>query len=176
MVINPTRILTGIIFFCLIYLSARALSNQLGHQEKFDEEEETQVAVASILTYLGFALALIAGLLISGFNFTGLAIIAGALSVGIGLGLQSIVNNFVSGLILLIEKPIKPGDRINLDGIEGFVKKIRLRSTHIISPADEDIIVPNSDLITHQVINYVYSNKQLFIDCDVNVPLGSDTQ
>ena len=175
MVINPTRILTGIIFFCLIYLSARALSNQLGHQEKFDEEEETQVAVASILTYLGFTAALITGLLIAGFNFTGLALIAGALSVGIGLGLQSIVNNFVSGLILLIEKPIKPGDRINIDGIDGFVKKIRIRSTQLITPSREDIIIPNSDLITRRVTNYMLTDKLCRISFTIGVAYGSNT-
>ena len=142
----------------------------------FEEEEETQVAVASILTYIGFSIALISGLLVAGFDFTGLAIIAGALSVGIGLGLQSIVNNFVSGLILLIEKPIRPGDRINVDGVEGFVKKIRVRSTQIMTSAREDIIVPNSDLITRRVTNYMFSDKFYHISCEIAVAYGSDTQ
>ncbi len=172
----PTRIVLGVVVYCLLYLLFRGISTAISRNEQFENEEETQVAIASILTYLGFTLALISALLVAGFNFTGLAIVAGALSVGIGLGLQSIVNNFVSGLILLIEKPIKPGDRISIDGVEGFVKKIRLRSTHIITPAHEDIIVPNSDLITHRVTNYVYSNKQLSITCDINAPLGSDTK
>ncbi|NDH08564.1 MAG: portal protein [Gammaproteobacteria bacterium] len=120
------------------------------------------------------SLLLISGMLIAGINFTGLAIVAGALSVGIGLGLQSIVNNFVSGLILLIEKPIKPGDRINVDGVEGTVKKIRVRSTQIITPAREDIIVPNSDLITRRVTNYMYTDKYLSINCIVHVAYDSD--
>ena len=174
--IYPTRIVLGVIVYCLLYLLFRNISTTISRHQQFENEEETQVAIASILTYLGFALALICAFLVAGFNFTGLAIVAGALSVGVGLGLQSIVNNFVSGLILLIEKPIKPGDRINIDGIDGFVKKIRVRSTHIITPAHEDIIVPNSDLITRRVTNYVYSSKQLFIHCDINVPLGSDTK
>ena len=174
--IYPTRIVLGVVVYCLLYLLFRGISTAISRHQQFEDEEETQVAIASIFTYIGFGLALISALLVAGFNFTGLAIVAGALSVGIGLGLQSIVNNFVSGLILLIEKPIKPGDRINIDGVEGFVKKIRVRSTHIITPAQEDIIVPNSDLITRRVTNYVYSNKQLSILCDINVPLGCDTQ
>ena len=174
--IYPTRIVLGVLVYCVMYLLFRSISTAISRHQQFEDEEETQVAIASILTYLGFTLALISALLVAGFNFTGLAIVAGALSVGIGLGLQSIVNNFVSGLILLIEKPIKPGDRINIDGVEGFVKKIRVRSTHIITPAYEDIIVPNSDLITHRVTNYVYSNKQCSIHCDVKVPNGCDTQ
>ena len=172
----PTRIVAGVVSYCLVYLLFRSISTSISKHQQFEEEEETQVAVASILTYIGFGAAVITGLLVAGFNFTGLAIVAGALSVGIGLGLQSIVNNFVSGLILLIEKPIKPGDRINVNGIEGFVKKIRVRSTHIITPAREDIIVPNSDLITRQVTNYMYSDKHLSIACDIGVAYGSDTK
>lgn len=157
--IYPTRILFGIIIFCFLYLVSRAISTSISRHQQFENEEETQVAIASILTYVGFSIAVISGLLVAGFNFTGLAIIAGALSVGIGLGLQSIVNNFVSGIILLIEKPIRPGDRINIDGVEGFVKKIRVRSTQILTPVNEDIIIPNSDLITRRVVNYMLTDN-----------------
>jgi len=171
----PTRIIAGVVVFCLLYLLFRSISTALSRHEQFEDEEETQVAIASILTYVGFAIAMISALLVAGFDFTGLAIVAGALSVGIGLGLQSIVNNFVSGIILLIEKPIKPGDKINVDGIEGVVKKIRVRSTQITSSAREDIIIPNSDLITRRVTNYMYTDKYLSICCEVNVSYGSDT-
>lgn len=175
-IIYPGRILTGIVIFCVLFLICRALSTAIIRHHQFEEaEEETQVAFASILTYVGFVFALITGLMIAGFNFTGLAIIAGALSVGIGLGLQSIVNNFVSGLILLIEKPIRPGDRISVDGAEGFVKKIRIRSTQIITPLREDIIIPNSDLITRRVTNYMFSDKNCRISCDISVAYGSNT-
>ena len=95
--------------------------------------------------------------------------------MGIGLGLQSIVNNFLSGLILLIEQPIKPGDRIKIDGIEGFVKKVSIRSTQIITPSKEDIIIPNSDLITHHVTNYMFSDKYWRVNCPIGVAYGSDT-
>lgn len=173
--IYPTRIICGIVVFCLLYLVFRSISTALSRQQQFENEEETQVAIASILNYVGFAIAVLAGLLVAGFNFTGLTIIAGALSVGIGLGLQSIVNNFVSGIILLIEKPIRPGDRISVDGVEGFVKKIRVRSTQIITPAREDIIVPNADLISRRVTNFMFSDKYCRINCDVGIAYGSDT-
>lgn len=173
--IYPIRMISGIIVFCVLCLIFRAISTAISNHQQFESEEETQVAVASILSYIGFSLALISGLLVAGFDFTGLAIIAGALSVGIGLGLQSIVNNFVSGLILLIEKPIRPGDRINVDGVEGFVKKIRVRSTHIITPSREDIIIPNSDLITRRVTNYMFSDKYCRLNCEVGVAYNSNT-
>lgn len=171
---HPTKIISGIIVFCVLYLLFRGISTAIGRNEQFDGEEETQVAVSSILTYIGFTVAVIAALLVAGFDFTGLAIIAGALSVGIGLGLQSIVNNFVSGIILLIEKPIKPGDRIEIDGVEGYVKKIRVRSTQILTTSREDMIIPNSDLITHRVTNYMYSDKYLTIYCEMGIKYGSD--
>ncbi|HAZ7572619.1 mechanosensitive ion channel [Legionella sp. PATHC032] len=172
--VYPTRILFGIIIFCFLYLVSRAISTSISRHQQFENEEETQVAIASILTYVGFSIAVISGLLVAGFNFTGLAIIAGALSVGIGLGLQSIVNNFVSGIILLIEKPIRPGDRINIDGVEGFVKKIRVRSTQIITPVNEDIIIPNSDLITRRVVNYMLTDNYWRVNCEVSVAFGTN--
>ena len=172
----PTRIVAGIIVFCLLYLLFRGISTAFSKRTQFEDEEETQVALASILTYIGFACALVAALFISGIDFTGLAIVAGALSVGVGLGLQSIVNNFVSGIILLIEKPIQPGDRIKIDGIEGIVKKIRVRSTQITTAASEDVIIPNSDLITRPVTNFMFSNPHLSIHCEVGVAYDSNTQ
>lgn len=171
---NPARIISGVIVFCILYLLFRSISTAISRHEQFDGEEETQVAVASIFTYIGFGVALISALLIAGFDFTGLAIVAGALSVGIGLGLQSIVNNFVSGIILLIEKPIRPGDKINIDGVEGFVKKIRVRSTQILTPNREDMIIPNSDLITRRVTNYMYSDKHLTVYCEMGVGYEND--
>ena len=173
--IYPMRISSGLVIFCLLYLLFRAISTAISRRRQFENEEETQVAVASILTYIGFSLALITGLIVAGFDFTSLAIIAGALSVGIGLGLQSIVNNFVSGLILLIEKPIRPGDRINIDGVEGFVKKISVRSTQIMTPENEDIIIPNGDLITRKVTNYMLSNKYFRITCEISVAFNTNT-
>lgn len=177
LIILPYQLLIAITAFCFFSLLARKISTHI-KQNQFQEsdEDEKQVAFASITLYIGISLSLVISLLIAGFNFTSLTIIAGALSVGIGLGLQPIVNNFVSGIILLIEKPIKPGDRIQIDNIEGFVKKIRVRSTQIMTPAKEDIIVPNSDFITHQVKNYMFQDKVWRIKASVGVAYGSDVE
>ena len=131
--IIPMRLLIGIFLFSIIQIVGKYLAVYISKQNKFEGEKETQVVIGSLITYVVFSVALVCGLLVSGVDFTGLAIVAGALSVGIGLGLQNIVNNFVSGLILLIEKPIKPGDRIMIKGTEGFVKKISIRSTRIVT-------------------------------------------
>lgn len=172
--IVPVQWVLGIIAFGLLSLLSRYVATRVSRKQQFHQEEDAQVAIASIILYIGFSLSIIISLLLAGFSFTSLAIIAGALSVGIGLGLQSIVNNFLSGLILLIEKPIKAGDRIKIDNIEGFVKKVRVRSTHVVTPAQEDIIIPNSDFITHQVTNFMFSDNHVRIKCVLGVAYDSD--
>jgi small-conductance mechanosensitive channel len=175
LIVVPFHWLIGLVVFTCLSLLSRKISTMINLNQQFDkDEEEKQVAFAAITLYVGFSFSLIIALLVAGFNFTSLAIIAGALSVGIGLGLQSIVNNFFCGLILLIEKPFKAGDRIKIDNIEGFVKKIRVRSTQILTPAKEDIIIPNSDFITHQVSNYMFQNTIWRVKCSVGVAYGSD--
>ena len=133
-------------------------------------------AIAALLGYVFFMVALVFALLIAGVDFTGLAIIAGALSVGIGLGLQDVVNNFVSGIILLIERPIKPGDRIIVGGTEGIVKEVRIRATQIRTLNREDVIVPNSALITQQITNFMFHDQFWRIICGIGVAYGSDIE
>ena len=136
----------------------------------------SQQALAAIVGYVGFSIVLLFALLIAGVNFAGLAIIAGALSVGIGFGLQNIVNNFVSGIILLVERPIKPGDRIIVGDTEGFVKKISIRSTQIQTLQYSDLIVPNSEIVSRQVTNLMFKDFYGRISIDVGVIYGSDTE
>lgn len=174
--IVPIRIITALILFMVILFIGRLLSSYVVSGDNFVDGEESQNAIATLVVYVFFAIAMITALMSTGIDFTDLAIIAGALSVGIGLGLQNIVNNFVSGLILLIEKPIKPGDRVIIGETEGFIKKIRIRSTQISTLAREDIIVPNADLVTQKITNFMYRNRFWRVVCQVGVAYGSDTE
>ena len=172
--IIPSRIVLALLSFSMIFLIGRFIAATLARQHHFKGEEDTQIAISTIIIYISFFIAVIFALLTTGIDFTGLAIVAGALSVGVGLGLQNIVNNFVSGLILLIEKPIKPGDRIVIGKTEGFVRRIRIRSTQIATQGREDVIVPNADLITQQVTNYMFRDRNSRINCQVGVAYVSD--
>lgn len=172
--ISPARILFAIFIYAIISIFVRWIAASISRNYTKSGEQEKQVALSSLTLYTGLSVTLIIALLIAGANFTGLAIIAGALSVGVGLGLQNIVNNFFSGIILLLEKPIKAGDRINVGDIEGFVKKVRLRSTQITTLAREDVIVPNSELISKEVTNYMFRDRLFRITCQVGVIYGSD--
>jgi len=123
-----------------------------------------------VLVFLGFLLAL----LTLGFKFTELTILLSALGVGIGFGLQSIVNNFISGLILLFERPVRVGDIIELDGKWSEIKRIGLRSTTVQTFDQADVIVPNADLVTNQVTNWTLSNRQARLIIPVGVAYGSN--
>jgi len=111
-----------------------------------------------------------------GINLSGLAVIFGLLSVGIGFGLQNITSNFVAGLILLFERPIKVGDRVTVGGIEGDVIEINIRSTTIRSLNNIDIIVPNSEFVSSQVVNWSHGDRKIRLDIEVGVSYNSDLE
>jgi small-conductance mechanosensitive channel len=109
-----------------------------------------------------------------GLNLTSLAVVAGAVGVGIGFGLQNIVHNFVSGLIILAERPIAIGDRIEVGGVAGEVRQIRLRSTTVLTNDNIAYIVPNSDFITHTVINWSHGDRKVRIRLKLTAAYGTD--
>jgi small-conductance mechanosensitive channel len=125
-----------------------------------------------VLIFVGFVLALLA----LGFEFTKLTIILSALGVGIGFGLQAIVNNFVSGLILLFERPVRTGDYIEIGGNWAEIQKIGLRATTVLTFDQADVIIPNADLITNQVTNWTLSNRRVRLIIPVGVAYGSDVK
>lgn len=135
-----------------------------------------QNSLITLIGYGGLVVALFAAISAMGFDLSNLALIAGALSVGIGFGLQSIVNNFVSGLILLFERPIKVGDWVVTASGEGTVKKISVRSTEIETFNRASIIVPNSELISQSVTNWTHKNRLGRIIIPVGVSYKSDPE
>lgn len=174
---NPSKILLAIIVFAMLYTLSSWIKTQLERQwlSKSRIERGAKDTLVIISGYIGVAIALIIALSVAGVTFTNFAIIAGALSVGIGFGLQNIVNNFVSGLILLFERPIKNGDWIIVGSTEGYVKKISIRSTQIQTFDRADIIVPNSELVSTQVTNWMLHDRIGRIRIPVGVAYGSDT-
>ena len=131
-------------------------------------------SVSTVLGYAGIVIAALLGISAAGFNLSSLALVAGALSLGIGFGLQTIVQNFVSGLILLVERPFKVGDWIVNGPIEGFVRRISVRATEIETFQNQSIIVPNSQLINAAVGNWTHRNSVARSEIQVSVAYDSD--
>ena len=137
-------------------------------------ETGVRVSIAKLVHYAFIFVGFVFALLALGFEFTKLTIMLSALGVGIGFGLQGIVNNFVSGLILLFERPVRVGDTIELEGRWAEIKKIGLRATIVQTFDQADVIIPNADLISNQVTNWTLSNRRVRLTVSVGVAYGSD--
>ncbi|MBS0520272.1 MAG: mechanosensitive ion channel family protein [Proteobacteria bacterium] len=131
-------------------------------------------SIDAALNYAGVIIAILIGVGALGIDFTNLAIVLGALSVGIGLGLQNIANNVISGVIMLMERPVKAGDWISVNGFEGFVRRINIRATEIETFQRTHVIVPNSLFLQNPVINRTYADTSSRIDISLTVGLGTD--
>jgi small-conductance mechanosensitive channel len=158
--ISLMRILFGIVLFIGLLFLTRILQHWLRERVLAQGRMDAGVAnsVDLAVGYAGIGIAALMSVSYAGFDVTNLAIVAGALSVGIGFGLQSIVNNFVSGLILLAERPIKVGDWIVVGDQQGNVRRISVRSTEIETFDRASLIVPNSELISGRVLNWTHRN------------------
>ena len=175
--IVPTNIVGGIIAFTVLLAFTGWIKRWIDKRwlrQIISSDRGARDALVTIVGYTGFTISLLIGLSIAGINVTGLAVVAGALSVGIGFGLQSIANNFVSGIILLFERPIKAGDFVTVGDVEGFVKKISIRATEIETLDNQDMLVPNSELISGRVTNWVLHNPYGRLRIRVGVAYGSD--
>lgn len=133
-------------------------------------------SIASATGYLGVALAILIAISTLGVDFSSLALVAGALSVGIGFGLQNVVQNFVAGLLMLIERPIKVGDWVIVGTTQGTVKRIAVRSTEIETFDRASVFVPNSEFISSPVTNWTYKNRLARLIVPVRVAYGSNTK
>jgi len=130
-------------------------------------------AVSSLLHYGILALGFVVGLGLLGMDLTRVTVLVGALGVGIGFGMQSVVNNFLSGLILLFERPIHVGDAVELGAVQGVVRRIGIRASVVHTWQGADVIVPNSQLVTKQVTNWMLTDQLRRIDLPVGVNYGA---
>ncbi|PAQ07168.1 mechanosensitive ion channel family protein [Mesorhizobium temperatum] len=176
--ISVTGILTGIIVFIIGYFLTRWFQGWLDGSVMARGKVDTGVrnSIRLAVGYAGVALAALVGVSAAGIDLSNLALVAGALSLGIGFGLQNVVSNFVSGLILLAERPFKVGDWIVAGEISGTVKKISVRATEIETFQRQSVILPNSNLINNAVGNWTHRNKLGRIDIKVGVAYGSDVK
>ncbi len=139
-------------------------------------QKGAQFALARVASYTIFALGLIIGLQSFGLNLNSLVVVGGALGLGVGLGLQTVVANFVAGLILLFEQPVRIGDRIEIGDTTGDVIDIRGRSTWVRTNDDIIIIVPNSDFITKELTNWTANDRRVRIVVPVGVGYSSEPE
>ncbi len=160
--VYPGKIFRALfVFFCLLIVG-RLFATHVSNMARFSAEKHTQMTIHSLIRYISFAIALVVSLMISGVNLTHIALITGALSFGLGFGLQHFASDLVSGLFLLVNRPIKIGDHIAVEKDEGFIKKIGLFSTRMSTLEQADLIIPNSMLIIKPVKNFTFENNKLY--------------
>ena len=175
--ISLVDVLVALAVFVVVLTISRWLQRALSESvlPELEIEPGLQNSVATGIGYIGIIVAAALGIAVMGIDLTSLALIFGALSVGIGFGLQNIVNNFVSGFVLLIERPIIVGDWVVIGPHEGFVKKINPRSTEIETWQRASVIVPNADFISQAVTNWTHTDKVGRIEVRVHVVRDCDT-
>ena len=176
---TPVTIMSLVIFVFFItaflFLGSflrRFLQNRFLKQ--FDIDSGLRDTLSRITQYVVVVLGLLISFQFVGIDLTSLAVVFGLLSVGIGFGLQNITSNFISGLIIMFERPISVGDRVDVAGIEGDIIEISIRSTKIRTMNNTSIIVPNSQFVENNVINFSHGNPTFRLDIEVGVSYSSD--
>jgi small-conductance mechanosensitive channel len=176
--LSPGAIMAGLVTLAVGLLIVRAARTWVVRRYLPVTEWDAGIrnSVTTGVGYLGAGVALVCALAAMGLGFQQIALVASALSVGIGFGLQQIVQNFVSGIIVLIERPVKVGDWISVQGVDGDVRRIRVRATEIQTFDKSTVIVPNSDLITKMVTNRTPGERSARIELQLAIASPDDAE
>jgi small-conductance mechanosensitive channel len=174
--VTLTSLILFLSFFIIFVLLSRWITKTLGSKvlSRLHIEEGTRYTLERVVYYTLVIIGAAFAFQFIGINLTGLAVIFGLLSVGIGFGLQNITSNFIAGLILLFERPVAVGDRVTVGDAEGDVIEINIRSTTIRTVNNIDIIVPNSEFVSEKVTNWSHGEKKIRLDINVGVSYNSD--
>ncbi len=168
--LNAALLLAALLWVALTV--SRFIQNQI--HDHADISPRAQVLLGKVVRFSMIALAVIVALASVGTNFAALAVFTGALGVGIGIGLQNQVSNLLSGLFLLLDKSIKPGDVIEVGQTFGWVKDMRARYVGVITRDNKELLIPNDDFVTNQVINWSHSDIDVRMEIEFGVSYRSD--
>lgn len=176
---TPLNIIIGLILIGISFLVAALIKRLLIRRllTKVGVERGTGATISSIVTYLIIVFSILFALSVAGIPMRSLAFFAGALGIGIGFGMQNIVNNFLSGIIMLFERPVRVGDIVILSPeLGGTVERIGPRSSTIVTPDNVTVVVPNSQLMDSQIVNWSQPTRRLRVHTHVGVAYGSDVE
>lgn len=176
--ITVSSIIVFLVILVVFLIASKVLTRMLGSRilARLQIDKAIRYNLERVIYYLLVVIGAVVAFQFIGINLSGLAVVLGFLSVGIGFGLQNVTSNFVAGLILLFERPIKIGDRVTVGDTLGDVIAINMRSTTIRSVNNISIIVPNSEFISERVINWSYGDKKIRLDIDVGVSYDSELE
>jgi len=176
--VTPISLIKALLFLGLLAVLSngvrKLLYRRVSRTSAFDPQHS--YVLARFVSLLIYVIGLMIGLQAAGVSLNSLAILGGTLGIGVGFGLQSIVANWVAGLVLLIEQPFRIGDRIDVGGTAGVVGRVGARSTWVRTYDNEVIIVPNSDFTTHQVTNWTVNDDRVRLAIGVVVAHDSDAE
>lgn len=156
------------------HIVARSMPRVLTKYVLAEVDPAPRYVIARFTQYLVWTIGIVVSVELLNVDLTALTVVAGALGIGIGFGLQNVVNNLVSGVVLLLEQPVRYRDRVSVENVEGQVENINFRATTIITNDNISIIVPNSQLINQAVINWSHGDPRIRVHVPVGVAYGSD--
>lgn len=169
-------VLKALVVLVILLASARAITRAIAQRVEGNEDLSPSMKVLSVklVQPLVYGVAIFIGLQSVGFDLTSLTVLSGAIGLGIGFGLQKVVSNLVSGVILLLDKSIKPGDVISLGDTFGWINSLGARYVSVLTRDGREYLIPNEDLITNQVVNWSYSSELVRLDIPFGVSYASD--